>query len=46
MILRLNDITVSYAQKELVSLGLGIADKSLDYEAVVSWARSRLSPKP
>jgi death-on-curing protein len=45
MILRLNDIAVSYTQKELVALGLGVADRSLDYEAVTEWVRSHLSPK-
>ena len=37
VILRLNNIAVSYSQSELVLLGLGIADGSLDYEAVAEW---------
>jgi death-on-curing protein len=45
MILRLNDIAISYTQKELVALGLSVADRSFDYEAVVGWVRSHLSPK-
>jgi death-on-curing protein len=44
MILRLNDITISYTQKELVALGLGVADRSLDYGAVAGWVCSHLSP--
>jgi death-on-curing protein len=42
-ILRLNDVAISYTQKELVALGLGIADRSLDYEAVFEWVRLHLS---
>jgi death-on-curing protein len=45
MILRLNDVAISYTQKELVTLGLGIADRLLDYEAVAEWVRSHLLPK-
>jgi death-on-curing protein len=44
-ILRLNDVAISYTRKELVALGLGAADRSLGYEAVVGWVRSHLSPK-
>jgi death-on-curing protein len=44
-ILRLNDIAISYTRKELVALGLGVADRSFDYEAVTEWVRSHLSPK-
>ena len=36
-VLFMNDISVSYTQAELISLGLGIADGSLDYESVKSW---------
>ncbi|MDR2356523.1 MAG: type II toxin-antitoxin system death-on-curing family toxin [Oscillospiraceae bacterium] len=42
-ILRLNDVAISHTRKELVALGLGIADRSLDYEAVLGWVRLRLS---
>ncbi|MDR0434127.1 MAG: type II toxin-antitoxin system death-on-curing family toxin [Gracilibacteraceae bacterium] len=42
-ILRLNDIAISHTQKELVALGLGIADRSLDYETVLEWVRLHLS---
>jgi death-on-curing protein len=44
-ILRLNDIAISYTQRELVAFGLGIASGSLDYEAVTEWVRSHLSSK-
>jgi len=43
VILRLNSIDVSYSQPELAALGLGIADGSLDYEAVVDWIHTHLS---
>jgi death-on-curing protein len=42
-ILRLNDVVISYTQKELVTLGLGVADGSLGYEAVVEWVRLHLA---
>jgi death-on-curing protein len=45
-ILRLNDIVVSYRQKELVTLGLGIADGTLGYETVAEWVRSHLAVQP
>ena len=43
VILRLNNITVSFSQKELISLGLGIADGSLEYEAVAKWIQTHLT---
>jgi death-on-curing protein len=43
-ILRLNDVVISYTRKELVALGLAVADGSLDYKDIVEWIRSRLSP--
>jgi death-on-curing protein len=42
-ILDMNDVAISYTQKELVALGLGISDRSLDYEAVLEWVRLHLS---
>jgi len=32
----------SFSQAELIALGLGIADGSFNYEAVVEWLRSHL----
>ena len=37
MTLRLNKIFLSYAQSELIELGLGIADGSIDYDNILSW---------
>jgi len=35
--LRLNGISLKYSQSELIKLGLGLADGSVDYEAVLKW---------
>ena len=37
MTLKLNSVKVSYTQTELITLGLSVADGSLDYEAVLQW---------
>ena len=37
VMLRMNNISLSYTQAELVSLGLGIADGSVDYDKIVTW---------
>lgn len=37
--LRMNGVTLQYTQRELIDLGLGIADGSLQYEAVLGWIR-------
>ncbi|MDR2571608.1 MAG: type II toxin-antitoxin system death-on-curing family toxin [Oscillospiraceae bacterium] len=37
IMLRLNDIVPSYTQQELIDLGLGIADGSIDYSKIVDW---------
>ena len=37
VILRMNDISLSYTQSELISLGLGIADNAVDYEDIKAW---------
>ena len=33
----MNDISLQYSQNELIILGLGIADGSIDYDEIVSW---------
>jgi len=43
VVLRLNNIAVSFSQAELIALGLGIADGSFNYEAVADWIRSHLA---
>jgi len=45
VLLRLNDVTLTYTQQELISLGLGIADGSLDYAAVLAWINAHLWPE-
>ena len=40
VMLRLNNIQLSYTQQELIELGLGIADNSVDYEDILAWINS------
>lgn len=37
VILQLNQIKLSYSQKGLIALGLGIADGTIDYSHIVEW---------
>ena len=37
VMLRLNGIVPSYTQEELIALGLGIADGSIEYEEILAW---------
>ena len=37
VILRMNDISLSYTQAELIELGLGMADGTIDYENILAW---------
>ena len=37
MILSLNKIKIAYTQRELINLGLSIADGRADYDAIYSW---------
>ncbi|MCI8650750.1 MAG: type II toxin-antitoxin system death-on-curing family toxin [Anaerotruncus sp.] len=37
MILRLNGVSLSYSQAELIQLGLSIADGSLSYQDILKW---------
>jgi death-on-curing protein len=39
VMLRVNDIELSYSQPELVALALGIAGGEMDYEHIVEWVR-------
>jgi len=43
VMLRLNKIELAYTQDELIALGLGVADGSVDYEEIVSWINEHLS---
>ena len=42
VMLRLNKTTLSYTQNELVALGLGVADGSIEYEEIVVWINKHL----
>ncbi len=37
MMLKLNDISISYSQQELIHLGISIANGSLDYHQILHW---------
>ena len=43
VMLRLNGMIPLYTQQELISLGLGIAGGSIDYEDIVTWLDDHLS---
>ena len=43
VMLRLNKVELAYTQDELIALGLGVADGSVDYEEIVSWINEHLS---
>ena len=40
MILVMNSVEIRYTQQELVSLGLGIAQRTMDVDAVAQWIRT------
>ena len=42
VMLRINNITLSYTQDELVALGLGIADGSVNHNEIVMWINKHL----
>ena len=42
VMLRLNRIALSYTQGELIALGLGVADGSVEYEGIVAWINEHL----
>jgi len=42
VMLRLNGVTLTYTQQELISLGLGIADGSLDYQYILDWINTHI----
>ena len=42
VMLRLNGINLSFTQRELVTLGLGVADGSLGYDEVMAWIKSHM----
>ena len=42
VMLRLNGIVPSYTQEELIALGLGVADGSIEYEEILAWLERHL----
>ena len=42
LLLRINDIQIHYTQNELVQLGLGIADGSLDEKEINKWIKNHI----
>ena len=38
-VLRINQVKLNYTQAELISLGLGIADGTIDYQDIVFWIK-------
>ena len=42
VILRMNNVSLQFTQQELITLGLGIADGSIDYEDIVVWVNSHI----
>jgi len=42
VILRMNDVPISFSQQDLISLGLSIADGSIDYEDIIDWVNVHL----
>lgn len=39
--LRINKVNLVYSQNELISLGLGIADGTIDYNQIVDWIKRK-----
>ena len=39
VLLRMNEILLRYAQEDLIALGLGVADGTIDYKGIVHWIR-------
>ena len=42
VILRMNDVILSYTQDELIILGLGIADGNLNYDDIIIWVNKHV----
>jgi death-on-curing protein len=37
LLLKLNEISISYSQEELIDLGLGIANGSIAFDEIINW---------
>jgi len=42
IILRMNEISLKFTQQELIILGLGVADGSIEYDEIVSWVNDHI----
>jgi len=42
VILRMNDIMLSFTQEELICLGLGVADGNLGYDEIIAWVNKHI----
>ena len=42
VILRMSNISIKFTQQELITLGLGVADGSIDYENIVAWVHTHI----
>ena len=40
--LQMNDILLSFTQTELIDLGLGVADSSIDYDEIIAWVNTHI----
>jgi len=40
--LQMNDILLSFTQTELIDLGLGVADSSIDYDGIIAWVNAHI----
>jgi len=42
LLLRLNDVKIRYPQKELIALGLGVADGSIEEKGIKLWIKKHI----
>jgi len=42
VLLRMNDVRLTYSQQELVSLGVEMANSQIDYDGIVAWINARI----
>ena len=42
VILRINDVNLSFTQEELILIGLGIADGTIGYEDIIAWVNRHI----
>ena len=42
VILRMNEVSLSFTQSDLIFLGLGVADGSIGYEDIIAWVNNHI----